>query len=690
MAYQIRVNCTCGKVLKIPEQYAGKRGRCPNCGKKIAIPSMDEIQQKENTHKEETAADVEMRQCPTCGAYLNPGDKICVSCHTNVVTGEWPVDNQAAEKKRLSPLLFAGSAFILVVVVAVVLLQQGMFSSAKKTPQPLLPMPVDNAAVSMWGNEVKKLLEMPDTTAESLERKIQEFEAFLEKPFKSPVMKEYASLLQKRREFQGIKAYQGLAVQQNLSPIAQWLRLKELTAAYQDTQYAAKMDEELKNLENQVLALARTKTQEADEMMTAQKYAQLINQTLRWLHDVTKASCPSEALQQELKAHVRICLEAIDKPVANMAKNEPTPKSAEEEKLQALKSRFNDFLATYYQGIREWEFAKMFAMITPFAEEAITLKARFPEDPDISKLLGLYEEAKLLKKFWQFADQGIKSLEGKTNAPWFLKKRKPVEGKLTKYQDEKATVLNPTTNQSETVDLRDFTPTSIGRLTLANNKETPELLLATSCFYYVTREITECRDLANKAMKIGASPEDAEKFKKWAEGTLDEMAKSLKERDELAKKDKQQQDENMAESKRERSVREARRIIKKLLQEYREGNNERIFGYLEEVKDAVSRDELIKINKAVKKEEGQSLTKIAETVFEHCTFCRNSAKIKCATCRGEGIIQSDPRLIGSTPLPTKKAVCQRCKGTGEIDCEICYEKRHNRKYIMLVDYYKDL
>jgi hypothetical protein len=645
---------------------------------------MDEIQQKLN-HKEETAADVEMRQCPTCGAYLNPGDKVCVSCHTNVVTGEWPVDNAVPPKKRLSPLLFAGAAAVLIVVVAVVLLQQGMLATAKKNPQPLLPMPVDTASGNMWGNEVKKLLEMPDTTAESLARKIQEFESFLEKPFKSPVMKEYVALLQKKREFQSIKAYQNFAAQQNLTPIDQWLQLKEVAAPYQGTQYAAKMNEEVRNLENQVLALAHNKTQEAQELLTSQKYNQLINQTLRWLSEVIKSSCPSDSLQQEFKSHMKICQEALEKPVTNLAKPETVTLSADEEKLQALKSKFNDFLPTYRQGTSDWEFAKMFEQITPLAEEAITFKSRFPEDSDISKLLGIYDEAKLLKRFWQFAEQALKSLEGKTQA-LFLKKRKMAEGKINKYQDEKITI-ELRNNQSETVDLRECTPSCLGHITLANNKETPELLLATTCFYWATGETVECRDLAQKASKAGISPEDIERYRKWATGMLAEKVQSIKEREEQLLKEQQQQDQAAVEAKRERNTREARRIIKKMLQEYKSGSNERIFGHLEAIKDSVSRDELIKINKTVKKEEGQNLTKIAETVFEHCAFCRNSGKVKCVPCRGEGILSV---ATGNSPAVSARSVCQRCKGTGEIECEICYEKRHNRKYIMLVDYYKDL
>ncbi|KPJ57728.1 MAG: hypothetical protein AMS16_00925 [Planctomycetes bacterium DG_58] len=37
----IVVTCECGKVLKVPEEHAGKRGKCPGCGKVITIPTAE-------------------------------------------------------------------------------------------------------------------------------------------------------------------------------------------------------------------------------------------------------------------------------------------------------------------------------------------------------------------------------------------------------------------------------------------------------------------------------------------------------------------------------------------------------------------------------------------------------------------------------------------------------------------------
>ena len=36
----IRFNCVCGKKIKVPNSYAGKKGRCPKCREVLIIPAM--------------------------------------------------------------------------------------------------------------------------------------------------------------------------------------------------------------------------------------------------------------------------------------------------------------------------------------------------------------------------------------------------------------------------------------------------------------------------------------------------------------------------------------------------------------------------------------------------------------------------------------------------------------------------
>ncbi len=51
----IVVKCECGTVLKVPEEHAGKRGKCPGCGAILTIPAA-EPQAPPPTPQEEVAA----------------------------------------------------------------------------------------------------------------------------------------------------------------------------------------------------------------------------------------------------------------------------------------------------------------------------------------------------------------------------------------------------------------------------------------------------------------------------------------------------------------------------------------------------------------------------------------------------------------------------------------------------------
>ncbi len=39
---KIKFACECGKAYKVPEEYAGKRVKCKNCGETVAVPSASE------------------------------------------------------------------------------------------------------------------------------------------------------------------------------------------------------------------------------------------------------------------------------------------------------------------------------------------------------------------------------------------------------------------------------------------------------------------------------------------------------------------------------------------------------------------------------------------------------------------------------------------------------------------------
>lgn len=84
----IVVTCTCGKRLQVPDQLAGKRGKCAGCGNVLAIPAPPE-----------PAAS---RTCPSCREPVGPVAILCVNCGHDFRTGERvrPADPDEPAERR--------------------------------------------------------------------------------------------------------------------------------------------------------------------------------------------------------------------------------------------------------------------------------------------------------------------------------------------------------------------------------------------------------------------------------------------------------------------------------------------------------------------------------------------------------------------------------------------------------------
>jgi hypothetical protein len=39
----ITFDCTCGKMLRVPDEHAGRRAKCPACGSVVPIPGPDPV-----------------------------------------------------------------------------------------------------------------------------------------------------------------------------------------------------------------------------------------------------------------------------------------------------------------------------------------------------------------------------------------------------------------------------------------------------------------------------------------------------------------------------------------------------------------------------------------------------------------------------------------------------------------------
>lgn len=107
----IKLKCSCGQVLSIPDKMAGKTGKCPKCKKEIKVPTP----KQKAAHKQKAAPKPQSAgvaggaqagggldslfeeagltqktgpTCPQCMAEVKPGTVLCTSCGFHLESGE--------------------------------------------------------------------------------------------------------------------------------------------------------------------------------------------------------------------------------------------------------------------------------------------------------------------------------------------------------------------------------------------------------------------------------------------------------------------------------------------------------------------------------------------------------------------------------------------------------------------------
>jgi len=128
---KIIVECSCGKKLAVPANAAGKQVRCPACKAVIPVPGGEEatddsagfslLSDSEESDGEEYG--VATSKCPACGAILDPGAQFCVSCGTHISTGTRVdgIDINEIERKK-SDTKKARYAILVIIIVAALII----------------------------------------------------------------------------------------------------------------------------------------------------------------------------------------------------------------------------------------------------------------------------------------------------------------------------------------------------------------------------------------------------------------------------------------------------------------------------------------------------------------------------------------------------------------------------------------
>ena len=99
----IRFQCECGKALAVDEKLAGRKGKCPACGRSVNVPEV-----------------ADPSECPSCQSDMPPGSVICVRCGFDTRSGSrhnTVVERRSSKPTRMHRGVLIGGSIVVVLVL---------------------------------------------------------------------------------------------------------------------------------------------------------------------------------------------------------------------------------------------------------------------------------------------------------------------------------------------------------------------------------------------------------------------------------------------------------------------------------------------------------------------------------------------------------------------------------------------
>ncbi|MBI5778063.1 MAG: zinc ribbon domain-containing protein [Planctomycetes bacterium] len=117
----VSFKCQCGKALKVKDEFAGKKVKCPSCSRVMVTPEItaqDLISADGIGNPEESSLQV---KCLTCGAELKEEDPVCMKCGT-IRQVAMKTNKGAREKNQVSaekPFYMKPATWIVVAILII-------------------------------------------------------------------------------------------------------------------------------------------------------------------------------------------------------------------------------------------------------------------------------------------------------------------------------------------------------------------------------------------------------------------------------------------------------------------------------------------------------------------------------------------------------------------------------------------
>lgn len=450
---KILVRCSCGKILKVLKQYAGKQGRCPQCGQILKIPEQSEVTKEP------------AKVCPACGAYLGPQDKVCISCHTDINTGEW----QMVDKKRThrftpqNVIQYGIAAYIL---FSAVLLFYLLLHAKPKHEE---------------SNDV----------------------AWKIKP-------EQLQLIQKQYDV----LEQKIAREKN--PFRRWQELSLYAAVSQEN--SPRFQKKLEQVDQQILEFLRASVGELSQLIEEKRLEEILTRTTpRLLRMLSEGSeLPSAESKQVweslLRLYQQLTIEKTPQASLNLAERDVVW-------LEYYRKQFPDYLSRFQQwmNLRRYDAAQQ--ELENLWEALHGLENISPQDALIISVRRKLKEVQAVKTLFSVASEEAKTSIGEYKS-LLLKNGNKIQGKIV-YGGGGHLELDTGKQENQRVALKELSAQDIVAFALSkkNNKYFAEYA---GIFYYYERMPVLAKKSFMQASEYGADNSEIKHYLQMLQQTRDE------------------------------------------------------------------------------------------------------------------------------------------------------------------------
>lgn len=481
---KIRIRCKCGKVLHVLKRYVGKRGRCPQCARLLVVRENDEHQDAD-------------RICPACGAYLSKHDQICVSCRTNVTTGEW----NNIRHSLLTPKKIAHYTVLFYIIASVGFIAYLLIYQSCNQLHPDI-------------RQFERIDNLPENDKQQIENKLSALREFYNQ-YSHKLLENCAAriqnLRQKRRRMQVVQRYRKLQrlLPGEQNPFQQWLQLKLLKKCFPDVRFPKSFNQYLDQLCGDMVQLLRAQAGELSQLIQERRFNEITTRSTPHLLKLIGQTWQVMEIPLEAQHAWDGLLFLYRKKVKPNQKIAKEHSSYDRVRLEHYRKQFTQYNNKFAKWIYEREYEFVQQLLENLWESLHTLENIAPAENLIIQLRTRLREVQTIKTLFSIAHEGAKQNMQETRI-FILRDGTKVRGQIRHYALGYFHIENAM-GKNIPIALKNLHTSEIVTFALSNKKDKYTYEYAgIFCFY--EKSFLRAQKLLTLAIEYGADGSSLQKY----------------------------------------------------------------------------------------------------------------------------------------------------------------------------------